>query len=86
MPVSEGRCDSSFFHLSLPPVRSLFLLTSYPLSHPFVTSLSGSDNIISFTTERYPKAPLLVQGSGAGADVTAMGVVADLIRVAERRG
>ncbi|CCU99045.1 unnamed protein product [Malassezia sympodialis ATCC 42132] len=60
-------------------------LESYPADHPFATSLGGSDNIISFTTERYPR-PLLVQGAGAGADVTAMGVVADLVRVAERRG
>ena len=60
-------------------------LESYPADHLFATSLGGSDNIISFTTERYPR-PLLVQGAGAGADVTAMGVVADLVRVAERRG
>lgn len=60
-------------------------LQPYPADHPFATALGGSDNIISFTTERYPR-PLLVQGAGAGADVTAMGVVADLVRVAERRG
>lgn len=60
-------------------------LEEYPADHPFATSLGGSDNIISFTTERYQR-PLLVQGAGAGADVTAMGVVADLVRVAERRG
>jgi len=60
-------------------------LEPYPADHPFATSLGGSDNIISFTTERYTR-PLLVQGAGAGADVTAMGVVADLVRVAERRG
>lgn len=60
-------------------------LEPYPADHPFATALGGSDNIISFTTERYPR-PLLVQGAGAGADVTAMGVVADLVRVAERRG
>lgn len=61
-------------------------LERYPKDHPFATSLSGSDNILAFSTERYSKSPLLVQGSGAGAEVTAMGVVADLIRVAERRG
>ncbi|KAE8263758.1 hypothetical protein A4X09_0g7147 [Tilletia walkeri] len=59
-------------------------LESYPFSHPFASALSGSDNIIAFHTERYA-TPLLVQGAGAGADVTAMGVVADLRRVAERR-
>ncbi|CED84991.1 homoserine dehydrogenase [Phaffia rhodozyma] len=61
-------------------------LEKYPATHPFATSLSGSDNIISFTTARYPAPrPLLVQGSGAGGDVTAMGVWADCLRVWERR-
>ncbi|CEH13595.1 homoserine dehydrogenase [Ceraceosorus bombacis] len=61
-------------------------LESYPATHPFATSLSGSDNIIAFHTKRYSARPLLVQGAGAGADVTASGVTADLLRVAERRG
>lgn len=56
----------------------------YAFDHPFASSLGGSDNIISFTTGRYSQRPLIVQGSGAGADVTAMGVVADALRVAER--
>lgn len=60
-------------------------LETYPATHPFASSLSGSDNIIAFHTKRYSARPLLVQGSGAGADVTAMGVVADLIKIAERR-
>ena len=50
-------------------------------SHPFYT-LSGSDNIISFTTDRYKERPLVVKGPGAGAEVTAAGVFADLINVA----
>ncbi|WFD44151.1 homoserine dehydrogenase [Malassezia psittaci] len=60
-------------------------LQSYPVDHAFATSLGGSDNIISFSTERYSPRPLLVQGAGAGAEVTAMGVVADLTRIAQRR-
>ncbi|WP_353184916.1 bifunctional aspartate kinase/homoserine dehydrogenase I, partial [Parapedobacter lycopersici] len=48
--------------------------------HPFFT-LSGSDNIISFTTERYKERPLVVKGPGAGAEVTAAGVFADLVNV-----
>jgi aspartokinase/homoserine dehydrogenase 1 len=48
--------------------------------HPFYT-MSGSDNIISFTTERYRERPLVVKGPGAGAEVTAAGVFADLINV-----
>jgi len=48
--------------------------------HPFYT-LSGSDNIISFTTERYKERPLVVKGPGAGAEVTAAGVFADIVNV-----
>jgi aspartokinase/homoserine dehydrogenase 1 len=49
-------------------------------NHPFYT-LSGSDNIISFTTDRYKDRPLVVKGPGAGAEVTAAGVFADLINI-----
>ncbi|WP_426583152.1 bifunctional aspartate kinase/homoserine dehydrogenase I [Mucilaginibacter sp. R-33] len=49
-------------------------------NHPFYM-LSGSDNIISFTTDRYHERPLVVKGPGAGAEVTAAGVFADLINV-----
>ena len=48
--------------------------------HPFY-SLSGSDNVISFTTERYKERPLVVKGPGAGAEVTAAGVFAELVNV-----
>lgn len=51
--------------------------------HPFY-HLSGSDNIIAFTTERYKERPLLVRGPGAGAAVTAAGVFADLVNVGAR--
>jgi aspartokinase/homoserine dehydrogenase 1 len=51
--------------------------------HPFYT-LSGSDNIISFTTNRYKDRPLVVKGPGAGAEVTAAGVFADIINVGKR--
>jgi len=47
-------------------------------NHPFF-NLSGSDNIISFTTERYKDCPLVVKGPGAGSEVTAGGVFADLV-------
>jgi aspartokinase/homoserine dehydrogenase 1 len=48
--------------------------------HPFY-SLSGSDNIILLTTERYHDRPMVIRGPGAGADVTAAGVFADIIRI-----
>jgi aspartokinase/homoserine dehydrogenase 1 len=49
-------------------------------SHPFY-NLNGSENIISFTTERYKAYPLVVKGPGAGAEVTAMGVFADIMSI-----
>ncbi|KAJ5989496.1 Homoserine dehydrogenase [Penicillium waksmanii] len=49
-----------------------------------IAGLKGSDNIISFYTKRYGSNPLIVQGAGAGGDVTAMGVAADLIKVMDR--
>lgn len=48
--------------------------------HPFY-NLEGSDNIVLFFTDRYPKNPLLIKGAGAGADVTASGIFADIIRI-----
>ncbi len=44
--------------------------------------LYGKDNIVLFYTQRYPEQPLVVKGAGAGAEVTASGVFADIIRVA----
>jgi aspartokinase/homoserine dehydrogenase 1 len=44
--------------------------------------LYGKDNIVLFYTDRYPEQPLVVKGAGAGADVTASGVFADIIRAA----
>lgn len=51
-------------------------------NHPFYM-LSGSDNIISFTTDRYKNRPLVVKGPGAGAEVTAAGVFSDIINVGQ---
>ena len=50
-------------------------------SHP-AYELAGSNNIIMITTERYREFPMVIKGYGAGADVTAAGVFADIIRVA----
>ena len=49
--------------------------------HPFY-HLEGSNNIILLTTERYKEFPMLIQGYGAGAGVTAAGVFADIMRIA----
>lgn len=57
----------------------------YPVNHPFA-SLSGSDNIVSFQTARYNTQPMIVRGPGAGPEVTAAGVFADLLRLASFLG
>jgi aspartokinase/homoserine dehydrogenase 1 len=44
--------------------------------------LYGKDNLVLFYTNRYPELPLVIKGAGAGADVTASGVFADIIRAA----
>lgn len=44
--------------------------------------LYGKDNVVLFYTDRYSEQPLVVKGAGAGADVTASGVFADIIRAA----
>ena len=49
--------------------------------HPFY-DLEGSNNIILLTTERYHEYPMLIQGYGAGASVTAAGVFADIMSIA----
>ena len=50
-------------------------------NHPFY-GLEGSNNIILLTTERYKEYPMMIQGYGAGADVTAAGVFADIMSIA----
>ncbi|MCH3882254.1 bifunctional aspartate kinase/homoserine dehydrogenase I [Tenacibaculum aquimarinum] len=55
-------------------------LQHIPSDHPFY-NLEGSDNIVLFFTERYPVNPLLIKGAGAGAEVTASGIFADVIRI-----
>ena len=49
--------------------------------HPFY-NLQGSNNIVMLTTERYKEFPMLIQGYGAGASVTAAGVFANIMSIA----
>ena len=53
-------------------------------THPFYT-LAGSNNVILLTTERYMEDPMVIKGYGAGAEVTAAGVFADIISIANIR-
>ena len=58
-------------------------LTSVGPESPFY-NLSGSDNMIIFTTQRYKERPLVIQGPGAGAEVTAAGVFSEIILTANK--
>ena len=53
-------------------------------AHPFY-HLEGSNNVIMFTTDRYREYPMVIKGYGAGAEVTAAGVFADIIGIANIR-
>ena len=60
--------------------RAGITLGAFDQSHPFYF-LSGSDNMVVFTTERYRERPLVIRGPGAGAEVTAAGVFAEVIGI-----
>jgi aspartokinase/homoserine dehydrogenase 1 len=50
-------------------------------SHSDFYHLYGKDNLVLFYTERYPEQPMVIKGAGAGADVTASVIFADIMRV-----
>ena len=54
-------------------------------THPFY-QLEGKDNIVLFYTERYKDQPLVIKGAGAGSAVTASGIFADIMKVANANG
>ncbi|MCK8479413.1 bifunctional aspartate kinase/homoserine dehydrogenase I [Psychroserpens algicola] len=58
-------------------------LKEIPKGHPFY-NLEGKDNIVMYYTQRYPEQPMIIKGAGAGADVTASGLFADIIRTGNK--
>jgi aspartokinase/homoserine dehydrogenase 1 len=68
------------FIASLEDGKAGVRLESVGPAHPFYT-LSGSDNMIAYTTERYKERALVIKGPGAGAEVTAAGVFAEIISI-----
>ncbi|MGN1213756.1 MAG: bifunctional aspartate kinase/homoserine dehydrogenase I, partial [Bacteroidaceae bacterium] len=61
--------------------KAVVSLLAVDRNHPFY-HLEDSNNMVLLTTKRYKQYPMVIQGYGAGADVTAAGVFADIIRVA----
>lgn len=77
---AEAKGKKLRFIARLENGKATVVLKEVDETHPFY-HLSGSDNIISFRTERYNDRPLVVKGPGAGAAVTAAGVFADIISI-----
>jgi bifunctional aspartokinase / homoserine dehydrogenase 1 len=77
---AKAKGEKLRFMATLENGKATVGLRSIDSSHPFYT-LKGSDNMILFTTERYHDFPMIIRGPGAGADVTAAGVFADVIRL-----
>jgi len=80
--VAAGKGKVLRFIAKLEKGKASIRLEEVDPTHPFY-NLSGSDNIISFTTERYNTRPLVVKGPGAGAEVTAAGVFAEIISLSK---
>jgi bifunctional aspartokinase / homoserine dehydrogenase 1 len=68
------------FFASMDRGKARVELISVDSGHP-TFDLEGSNNIVLLTTERYRELPMVIKGYGAGADVTAAGVFADIMRV-----
>jgi aspartokinase/homoserine dehydrogenase 1 len=77
----EGKALKWRYLATLEEGKGRMGLVEVDAGHP-VYPLEASNNIILITTDRYRELPLIVKGYGAGADVTAAGVFADVIRVA----
>ncbi|KAI6803799.1 homoserine dehydrogenase-like protein [Hortaea werneckii] len=78
--AKEGKVVRFVGSIDVPAQKVKVGLEKFDASHP-IAALKGSDNIINFYTKRYGSNPLIVQGAGAGAEVTAMGVTGDLLKV-----
>ncbi|KAF2712483.1 hypothetical protein K504DRAFT_480139 [Pleomassaria siparia CBS 279.74] len=76
----EGKVVRFVGSVNVPKGEVKVGLEKFDKSHP-IAALKGSDNIIAFYTKRYGDNPLIIQGAGAGGEVTAMGVTGDLIKV-----
>lgn len=76
----EGKVIRFVGSIDVPSKQVKVGLEKFDASHP-IAALKGSDNIINFYTKRYGSNPLIIQGAGAGGDVTAMGVTGDLLKV-----
>ncbi len=78
---AEERGEKLKYVASLIKGKASVGLQSVAKDHPFYM-IEGKDNIVMLSTKRYQDQPMVIKGAGAGAEVTAMGVFADIIRLA----
>jgi aspartokinase/homoserine dehydrogenase 1 len=78
--AAEGAVIRYIGRVDVPGRACSVKLARVPAAHPFA-QLSGTENMVVFTTKRYAARPLIVRGPGAGAEVTAAGIFSDLLAV-----
>ena len=90
--LTASGADAYLLHVTTTPSVSYVTRTEdfdcgimISASHNPFYELEGSNNIIMISTERYHEYPMIIKGYGAGADVTAAGVFADIISIANIR-
>lgn len=81
--VKASKAGKVLRHIaSLENDEATVSLNSVDQGHPFY-SMKGNENIIALTTKRYVESPLVIRGPGAGAELTASGVLADILQIGE---
>ncbi len=83
--AAEEAGEKLHYIASFHEERANIGLQSVSPESPFF-SLSGTDNVVAITTKRYIDTPLVIRGAGAGPELTASGVFADLLTAIEERG
>jgi len=83
--VADGKAAGQVLRYvaDISPERTVVGLQAVDATSP-IGSLRGPDNILVFHTNRYDEFPLVIRGPGAGAEVTAAGVLADVLKIARR--
>ena len=82
MDIVTYRAKDNRREVIIPSSMFINKETGKPIAIRSISCLEGSNNISLLTTERYKEYPMMIQGYGAGAGVTAAGVFADIMSIA----
>eukprot|EP01113_Clastostelium_recurvatum_P042813 TRINITY_DN6979_c0_g1_i2.p1 TRINITY_DN6979_c0_g1~~TRINITY_DN6979_c0_g1_i2.p1 ORF type:complete len:342 (+),score=79.14 TRINITY_DN6979_c0_g1_i2:189-1214(+) len=77
----QGASSPLLSSAAVPRAVASVGIRKYPFNHPFA-NLGGCDNVLALQSDRYSGQPMIVQGPGAGAEVTAGGIFGDMFRIA----